>query len=75
MSHSNVNQVTDIKLLEERLETLIHQFNNVKDENRSLKVKQEELVREKAKLMEKSSVVKARVEAMITRLKAMEHSS
>jgi cell division protein ZapB len=75
MSPLNVKQVTEIKLLEEKLETLIQQFNAVKDENRSLKVKQEELVREKAKLMEKSSLVKARVEAMIIRLKAMEQSS
>jgi cell division protein ZapB len=75
MSPLNVKQVTELKLLEEKLETLIQQFNAVKDENRSLKVKQEELVREKAKLMEKSSLVKARVEAMIIRLKAMEQSS
>ena len=63
------------RALEEKLETLIQQYNTVKDENRSLKVKQEELVREKAKLMEKSSLIKARIEAMIVRLKAMEHGS
>lgn len=75
MSHSDAAQAAEIKLLEEKLETLIQLYNAVKDENRSLKVKQEELVREKAKLLEKSSLVKARVEAMITRLKAMEHGS
>lgn len=75
MSHSDPTQTAEIKLLEEKLEALIQLYNTVKEENRSLKAKQEELVREKAKLLEKTSQVKTRVEAMITRLKAMEHGS
>lgn len=75
MSHPDPTQAAEIKLLEEKLEALIQLYNTVKEENRSLKAKQEELVREKAKLLEKTSQVKTRVEAMITRLKAMEHGS
>jgi cell division protein ZapB len=75
MIHSDAAHAAEIKLLEEKLDALIQLYSAVKDENRSLKVKQEELVREKAKLLEKSSLVKTRVEAMITRLKAMEHGS
>lgn len=75
MIHSDPTQAAEIKLLEDKLDALIQLYNAVKDENRSLKVKQEELVREKAKLLEKNSLVKTRVEAMITRLKAMEHGS
>jgi cell division protein ZapB len=47
----------------------------VKNENSSLKIKQESLVREKAKLLEKTTLARTRVEAMITRLKAMEQGS
>jgi cell division protein ZapB len=47
----------------------------VKNENKSLKTKQDSLVREKAKLLEKTTLAKTRVEAMITRLKAMENGS
>ena len=75
MIQSDSAQTSEIKLLEDKLDALLQQYNAVKDENRSLKVKQEELVREKAKLLEKSSLVKNRVEAMIARLKAMEHGS
>jgi cell division protein ZapB len=41
----------------------------------SLKTKQDALVREKAKLLEKTSLARTQVEAMITRLKAMEKNS
>ncbi|MGR8932808.1 MAG: TIGR02449 family protein [Gammaproteobacteria bacterium] len=75
MIHSDSPQTAEIKLLEEKLDDLIRLYHAVKEENRSLKAKQEELVREKAKLLEKTSQVKTRVEAMITRLKAMEHGS
>ena len=55
--------------------TLIAQYNQMKNENKSLKIKQDALVKEKAKLLEKTTLAKARVEAMIARLKAMEHDS
>jgi cell division protein ZapB len=47
----------------------------VKNENNSLKSKQEVLVMEKAKLLEKTTLARTRVEAMITRLKEMEQGS
>jgi cell division protein ZapB len=49
--------------------------NSIKQENTSLKVKQDELVKEKAKLVEKTNLARTRVEAMISRLKTMEHGS
>ena len=66
---------SELAALEAKLDALITQFNAIKNENRSLKVKQDALVKEKAKLLEKTTLAKARVEAMITRLKAMEHDS
>ena len=75
MPNSKLAQPAEMKDLEEKLDQLIDQYNSVKNENRSLKIKQEELVRQKAKLLEKTTLAKTRVEAMITRLKAMEHGA
>lgn len=75
MPNSKLAQLAEMKDLEEKLDRLIEQYNSVKSENHSLKIKQEELVRQKAKLLEKTTMAKTRVEAMITRLKAMEHGA
>ena len=69
------NQSFDINELENKLEELIQRYNSVQNENTTLKVKQDELVREKAKLVEKTNMARTRVEAMISRLKTMEHGS
>lgn len=69
------NQSLELKDLEGKLDQLIEQYDHVKNENKSLKTKQDSLVREKAKLLEKTTLAKTRVEAMITRLKAMENGS
>lgn len=65
----------DIKDLEDKLEELILRYQSIQHENTSLKVKQDELVKEKAKLIEKTHLARTRVEAMINRLKTMEHGS
>ena len=44
----------------------------LKDENASLRARQESLVSERAELIEKTELARNRVEAMISRLKAME---
>lgn len=75
MSQLETDPSSELAALETKLDDLILQFNAIKNENRSLKVKQDALVKEKAKLLEKTTLAKARVEAMITRLKAMEHDS
>ena len=75
MTNPENNQPLEIKALEEKLDSLIQLYNSMKNENTSLKTKQEELVREKAKLIEKTTIARTRVEAMITRLKSMEHGS
>ncbi|CCE24964.1 TIGR02449 family protein [Methylotuvimicrobium alcaliphilum] len=65
----------ELKDLEEKLDLLIEQYNAIKNENHLLKVKQAELVKQKAKLLEKTTLAKTRVEAMISRLKSMEHGT
>ncbi len=72
MIDTETNQSLEIKLLEEKVDQLIHQYELLSNENRTLKTKQEELVREKARLIEKTNLARTRVEAMITRLKSME---
>lgn len=75
MTSSDKDSSTELEALEAKLDTLIAQYNLIKSENKSLKVKQDALVKEKAKLLEKTTLAKSRVEAMIARLKAMEHDS
>jgi len=75
MTKTEDSQAIYITELEEKLDALINLYKAIKNENRSLITKQEELVREKAKLIEKTSLARTRVEAMITRLKSMEHGT
>ena len=66
---------------EERLEALARQVEDLvalcerlHTENESLKHQQATLSSERARLIEKNEQARARVEAMISRLKAMENS-
>ena len=63
---------TDLKMLEHRVDELIQRLNAVKSENISLRESQASLITERARLIEKTELARTRVEAMITRLKAME---
>jgi cell division protein ZapB len=65
----------ELQSLETKLDVLINQYKHIKVENVSLKIKQDTLVREKAKLLEKTTLARTQVEAMINRLKAMEQNS
>ena len=65
----------ELKDFEDKLDQLIDEYHTMKTENSSLKIKQEALAQEKAQLLEKTSLARTRVAAMITRLKAMEHGS
>jgi cell division protein ZapB len=61
--------------LEKRLDELVVICSQLKEENCSLKDRQDSLIADRATLLQKNEQVRARVEAMITRLKAMEHGS
>lgn len=65
----------ELKSLENKLDVLVDEYKHIKVENISLKIKQDTLVREKAKLLEKTTLARTQVEAMINRLKAMEQNS
>ena len=65
----------ELKRLERRLEELIAVCRQLKEENRSLRQRQDNLMMERASLMQRNEQVRTRVEAMIGRLKAMEHGT
>jgi cell division protein ZapB len=64
----------ELKRLEKRLEDLIATVSQIKEENRALRQRQDTLTAERAGLLQKNEQVRARVEAMIGRLKAMEQA-
>ncbi len=65
----------ELKRLEKRVDALVRVCDQLQDENRSLKQRQDVLTSERAGLLQKNEQVRARVEAMIGRLKAMEQGS
>ena len=68
----NISFEGDLKRLENRLDDLVKICNQLQSENKSLKEKQETLSKERATMVQKNEEVRARVEAMIVRLKSME---
>lgn len=68
-------ETLDTRSLEEKIDHLIRICNRLADENRALRDQQASLIAERAALVEKSELARSRVEAMITRLRAMEVGS
>ena len=65
----------ELKRLEKRLDELVVICKQLQEENESLRARQDNLTAERATLLQKNEQVRGRVEAMITRLKAMEQTS
>jgi cell division protein ZapB len=65
----------ELKRLERRVDELLVTVQQLKEENRALRQRQETLAAEKTSLLNRNEQVRTRVEAMIGRLKAMEHSA
>jgi uncharacterized protein (TIGR02449 family) len=62
----------EYKDLDDRLDQLIDKYLDVKRDNTRLKIKHDSLAKEKAILLEKTSLVQARLDTMINRLQALE---
>ncbi|MDY6921247.1 MAG: TIGR02449 family protein [Pseudomonadota bacterium] len=73
MSMSKVEQL--FKHLEARVDEFIELCDEYKRHNRSLQARESQLAEERASLMKKNDMAKAKVEAMISRLKALEQDS
>ena len=65
----------EIALLERRIEELLLSVDTLKEENRALRQRQESLGTERSAFAQRNDQVRARVEAMIGRLKTMEHTA
>jgi cell division protein ZapB len=66
--------IFDIDLLEHQVDELIRRCQRLQDENSSLRARQETLMAERGELIEKNEQARSRVEAMLSRLRAMEES-
>ena len=66
---------TELRRLEKRMDELVSIVKRLREENRALRQRQDSLAVERAALVQKNEQVRNRVEAMIGRLKAMEHSA
>ena len=77
MTDSTARSAVELELrkLERRLEELMATVHQLKEENRSLRTRQDSLSAERSALLQKNEQVRARVEAMIGRLKSMEHGA
>jgi cell division protein ZapB len=58
--------------MERQVDELVRLCQRLREENFSLRARQETLVAERAELIEKTELARNRVESMISRLKSME---
>jgi cell division protein ZapB len=65
----------ELTRLTKRIDELVAVLEHLKDENRALRARHESLAGERASLMHKNEQVRTRVEAMIGRLKTLEHGT
>lgn len=74
MTNNNQTQAADVALkkLESRIEDLVSVVTKLKDENDILSSSHVTLSAERSALIKKNEKARTRVEAMISRLKAME---
>jgi cell division protein ZapB len=74
-SSAKIPVENELKKLERRVDDLVTIVTQLKEENRALHQRQDALTSDRATLLQKNEQVRARVEAMIGRLKAMEHGA
>jgi cell division protein ZapB len=76
MSDTTKTQL-DLELtrLAKRVDELVSMLEHLRDENRALRARHESLAGERAALVHKNEQVRTRVEAMIGRLKTLEHGA
>ncbi len=65
----------ELASLGKRIDELVATVEHLKEENRALRQGHESLSTERATLLQKNEQVRNRVEAMIGRLKTMEHGT
>lgn len=76
MDQESINNIAEqeLKKLEFRINELIHTCERLKEENRLLRERQGSLNDERLSLMKKNDMARAKVEAIVTRLRALEQT-
>jgi cell division protein ZapB len=76
MSEAHMTPVEmELRRLEQRVDELVALLAQLKEENRALRLRQDAFSTERAGLLQKNEQVRARVEAMIGRLRTMEQGA
>jgi cell division protein ZapB len=77
MDQESINDIAEqeLKKLEFRISELIHTCERLKEENRLLRERQGSLNDERLNLMKKNDMARAKVEAIVTRLRALEQTT
>ena len=69
------DMLTELREIGGQLDRLLELCQRLSEENRSLRVSQEQLSAERANLMAKNEQARSRVEAMIARLRSLENNA
>lgn len=69
------DHLEQLRLMTDKVDRLSDVVRRLLDENRSLRTSQEQLIGERAALLTKNEQARSRVEAMIQRLKSLEHNA
>lgn len=77
MDQQQINDTAEqeLKKLEFRVSELIQTCERLKEENRVLREHQQQLNEERLNLLRKNEIARTKVEAIVTRLKAMEQQN
>ena len=69
------NMDTELRRLETRIDELVATVHRLKEENRALRQRQAVIAADRTALLNRNDQVRTRVEAIIGRLRAMEHGA
>ena len=72
---SEINALSDLTEISQRLDRLLELCHRLTEENRSLRHSQEQLATERSNLLAKNEQARSRVEAMIARLRSLENGA
>ena len=72
---SRVGGLSDLGVLEQRIDELVELVRVLSTENRALKAQRQALTAERARLLERNERASSKVDSMIGRLKALEEAS
>lgn len=69
------NADTELRRLEKRIDELVATVHRLKEENRALRQRQEVIAADRTTMLSRNEQVRTRVEAIIGRLRSMEHGA